>query len=89
LEINRVDVVKHDLGLEALGMRLKALHQVRPLYPVDIGRPIVDFGRGHELAALGHAGDQKGLQIGAGRIHGGGVTGGPRAQNQHFGVTSV
>jgi len=75
-KINRVDVVKHDVGLETLGMRLKPLHQVGPLDPIDIGRPIVDLGCGHELAALGHARDQQRLQIGPGRIHRGGVSGG-------------
>ena len=32
-EVDRVDVVEDDLGLEALGMLQKALHQLRPCTP--------------------------------------------------------
>jgi hypothetical protein len=79
-------VIEHHLGFEALGVRLKALHQVRPLHALGVGRPVVDLGGGHQLAALGHAGDQQRLQIGARRIDGGGVTRGAGAEDEDFGV---
>ena len=86
-EINRIDVVKHDLGLETLRVLQKALHQLRPLHAVDVGRPVVDVGRRHQLTALGDAGDQQRAEVGARRIDGCGVAGRPRAQNQDLGVT--
>jgi hypothetical protein len=88
-EIHRVDVVKDDLGLEALGVLQKALHQLGALHAVHVGRPVVDLGRGHELPALGDAGDQHRIEVGACRIHGSGVAGGAGAEDQDFGVFGV
>ena len=85
-EIHLVDVVEHHLGVEAFGVFQKTLHQVGALNAMHIGWPVVDFGGGHQLAALGHAGDQGGLQVGAGGINGGGVTGGAGTQNEYFAV---
>jgi hypothetical protein len=52
----------------------------------DVGRPVVDLGGGHQLAALGHAGDQHRVQVGAGGVDGGGVAGGAGAEDQDLGV---
>ena len=60
-----------------------------PMHAVDVGRPVVDVGRGHQLAALGDAGDQHRLQVGAGGVEGGGVAGGPGAEDQDAGVLRV
>ena len=60
-EIYAVDVIEHYVGMETLCMRLKSLHQVRALHAVDIGWPVVHIGSGHQLSALGHAGDQGGF----------------------------
>ncbi len=65
LEIDLVDVVEDDFGLEALGMLLHALHQRRALQAFDVARPVVHVGGGHELAALFQAGDQHRFEIGA------------------------
>ena len=51
-QLDPVDVVEHDVGVEALGMAAHALHQRRTLQTFDVAGPIVDVGRGHELAAL-------------------------------------
>ena len=51
-EIDRVDVIVDDFGVEALGVRLHALHQRRAQQAVRVAGPVVDFGGGHELAAL-------------------------------------
>jgi hypothetical protein len=61
-----VDVVEHDLGLEALGVLLHARHQVRAQQAVGVARPVVDVGGGHQLAALLQAGDDDRLEVGAG-----------------------
>jgi hypothetical protein len=53
-----IDVVEHDLGIEALRMLLKPLHQLRPLHAVDVARPVVHVGGGHALAALRDASHQ-------------------------------
>jgi len=58
-------MVEDDLGVEALGVLLEACHQVRTLDAVGIRGPVIDVGGGHQLATLGEAGDQHGLQIGA------------------------
>jgi hypothetical protein len=62
-ELGGVDLVEHDLGLEALGVREHARHQVRAHQAVRVAGPVVDFGGGHELAALLQAGDQHGLRL--------------------------
>ena len=67
-------------------MLQKALHQLRALNAHHIGRPVVYLGRGHELAALGHAGDQHGVEVGTGGINGGGVASGAGAEDEDFGV---
>ena len=85
-EVDLVDVVEDDLRVEALGVLQEALHQVGAHHAVDVGRPVVDVGRGHQLAALGDAGDQHRLQVGAGRVEGGGVAGGAGAEDQDAGV---
>ena len=74
-EIHRVDVIVDDLGVEALGVRLHALHQRRAQQAVRVAGPVVDFGGRHELAALLHAGDQQGFAVGARGVDGGGVAG--------------
>ena len=74
-EVDLVDVVEDDARLEAFGMRQKALHQIRPLHTIHVGRPVVDLGGGHQLAALGDAGDEQGLQVGARSVDGRRVAG--------------
>ena len=56
---------------------------------MHIGGPVVYLGGGHELAALGNAGHQHGLEVGARRVHRSGVASGAGAQNQYFGVFGV
>ena len=85
-KVHRVDVIEDELGVEALGVLLEARHQVGPLHAVGVGRPVVDVGRRHELAALREAGDQHGLQIGTRRVYCGGVSGGAGAQDDEAGV---
>jgi hypothetical protein len=85
-EIDLVDVVKHDLRVEAFGVLQKALHQLWALHAHRVSGPIVNIGGGHQLPALCHAGDEHGRQVGARGVHGGGVAGGPRTQDQNAGV---
>src|SRR6185436_2255717 len=47
-ELDRVDLVQNDLGIEALGVLLETLHQLRTLYAHGVGRPVVDVGGGHQ-----------------------------------------
>jgi hypothetical protein len=86
LKLHGVDVVKHDLGVEALGMLLETLHQVRTLDTVHVSGPVVHFGGGHELTALSHAGDQKRFQVSAGGVNRCGVPGRAGAENQNLGM---
>ena len=75
-----MDLVGDHFGLEALGV--PALHQVRSLDAVGVGRPVIHIGRGHELAALRHAGDQHRPQVGPRRCNRGGITRRAGAENQ-------
>ena len=81
-EINRVNVVEEDFGIESLGMFLHALHQGGALQALDIPRPIVDISRGHQLATLGETGDHGRLEIGAGRINRSRVSGRAGSEDQ-------
>ena len=83
-EVDRVDVVEDDLGVEAFGVGLEALHQIGPLHALRIGWPVVHIGGGHQLPALGNAGDQHRVEVGARRVDRGRITGGARAENQNF-----
>ena len=85
-QVDRVDVVEHDLGVEALGVLEEALHQVGPMHAVDVGGPVVDVGGGHQLAALRDAGDQHRLEVGARGVDRGGVAGRAGAEDQDVGV---
>jgi hypothetical protein len=84
-----VNVVEHDVRVEALGMLEEALHQLRALHAGMIGRPVVDFRGGHELSTLCDPGDQHGAQVGARGVHGGGVAGRARAEDQQVRVSSL
>ena len=68
-----MDVIEHDLGLEAFGVGLESLHQLRALDTVHVGGPVVHVGGGHELATLGNPGDEHRIQVGPCRIHCSGV----------------
>ena len=73
-------MVKYHFGLEALGVSLKALHEIGTLYPHGVGRPVIDVGRRHELSALLHAGDKHGVQVRPCRVDGSAVTSGAGTQ---------
>jgi len=75
-------MVEHHLGLEALGVLLEALHQLRALHAGGVGGPVVHVGGGHQLPALRQAGDQYRLQVGARRVHRGRVAGGTGAEDE-------
>ncbi|MNS87600.1 hypothetical protein D3C72_1215480 [compost metagenome] len=86
IEERRVDVVKHDFCIEALGVLQQALHQVRALHAHRVARPVFHVGGGHQLAALFHAGHQHRVQVGAGGVDGGAVAGWAGAEDQNAGV---
>ena len=79
-------MIKHHFSIKTLGMRGKTLHQLWTLDPIGICRPVIDLGGGHELTSLGKSGDHNGVEVGAGRINGGGVACRPRTQNKNFGM---
>src|SRR5204862_337272 len=68
------------------GVTPHALHERRPLQSLDIARPVVDVGGGHELPALLDAGDQERRAIGARGVHRRAVARGARAQNDEAAV---
>ncbi len=53
---------------------------------MHVGRPVVHLGGGDELAALGHAGNQHGLEVGTGGVNGGGIAGRAGAEDENLGV---
>ncbi|MCW0450067.1 hypothetical protein NB706_002901 [Xanthomonas sacchari] len=85
-QVGGVDVVEDHLGLEALGMRLHARHQVRAHQAVGVAGPVVDLRGGHQLAALLQAGDHHRLEIGARGVDRGGPAGRAGTQDQQAGM---
>ena len=71
-EINILHEVVDHLSAEAFSLLLHLLHQVRSLNAFSSARPIVNFGRGHELAARFHAGNDDRFKVGACGIYRGG-----------------
>ena len=51
-------MIKLDLGFKTLGVLAHALHQIRTLQTFNITRPVIHFGRGGQLTAHLHTGDQ-------------------------------
>ena len=80
-QVGAVDVVEHHLGVEAFRVLGHASHQVRPLQALDVAGPIVDIGGRHQLSTLGKAGDEGGLHVGACSVHGSGVAGRARTED--------
>ena len=81
-QVGGVDVVEDDFGVEALGVRLHALHQRRAHQAVRVAGPVVDFGGRHQLAALLQAGDHHRLEVGARGVDGGGPAGRAGAEDE-------
>ncbi|MCY1291136.1 hypothetical protein D9M70_403130 [compost metagenome] len=86
LQLGGVDVVVDNLGVEALGVLLHALHQGRAGQALDVTGPVVHFGGGGELAAGLDAGDHHGFEVGAGGIDCRGVTRRAGAQDDQSGM---
>ena len=61
-------------------------HEFRTLESVPASGPVVHVGRGHQLATLLEAGDEKGLEIGPGGVNGGAVTGRAGSQDDQSGM---
>ena len=85
-KIDGGDHVEGDLGAEALGLLLKAFHELGALDAVDGGGPVVDFGGRHELTAVVHARDEHGLEVGASGVDGGGEAGGAGPEDDELAV---
>jgi hypothetical protein len=56
------------------------------MHALHVGGPVVDLGGRHQLAALGHAGDQHRFEVGARGVERGGVAGRAGAEDQDAGV---
>ena len=85
-ELRGVDVVEHDLGVEALGVREETRHQIGALDAVVVSGPVVDLGGRHQLAPLRKTGDQHRLEVGAGGVDGRGVARRAGSEDQDAGV---
>ena len=81
-----MDMVKNDFSIEALRVFLKAFHQFGPLHAHGIRRPVIHIGSGHELAALGHPGDDDRVEVGAGGIDRRGISGRAGTEDEQAGV---
>jgi hypothetical protein len=77
-----VDVIGDHLGFKALGMPAEALHEIGALHAFGVGRPVVDVGGGHQLAALRDTGDQHRPEVRARGIYRRGVTSGSGTENE-------
>src|SRR5207302_8405687 len=79
-------MIEDQFRLEALGVLLEAGHQLRALHAVGVRRPVVDVGRGHQLAALRDAGNEHGPQIRPRCVNRGAIAGRPRTEDEESGT---
>src|SRR5699024_12266759 len=85
LEIELDRVLVDDLRAEALGLLLELRHQLRALDALGEPREVLDVRGGHERAAgIEGAGDHDRGHLGARGVDGGGVPGGPGADDHHL-----
>ena len=80
-EIDGIDVIKNHLRVKPFGVGLEARHEVRALYALGVGRPVLNVRRGHQLTTLREAGDQHWRQVGARRVDRSRVSSRAGAQN--------
>ena len=84
-EINPIGIGLNQMGPPTDGLGLHAVHQLRSQDAVGEAGVVLHVGGGHQLApgdASGlEAGDQQGIEVGPGRVDGGGVARRPRADN--------
>jgi hypothetical protein len=80
-QFHPVDVVKRELGVEALRVAAHPVHELRSLPVFDVARPVVHIRRGHELPALLEPGDEEGRTVSARRVDGGGIPRRTRSQD--------
>lgn len=76
-----MDVVENDLCVETLGVFVKSAHQCRSLHAHCVGGPVVHVSGGHELSALGKAGNDYRVEVGAGGVHCRGISGRAGTEN--------
>ena len=81
-EIDLVDVVEDDLGIETLGVGPHFLHEPRSLQAFRAAGPVFHVCGCHQLTNLFQAGNQHWIQVCARRIHSRGITGRTRTQNK-------
>jgi hypothetical protein len=89
VQVRLVDMVENNFGIKPLGVLLHLDHQVGTLEIVGATRPVFHFGGGGQLAALLHAGDNDGFEVGAGGIDGSRVACGAGAENNQFVMLGV
>ena len=86
VQLDLVDVVKDNFGLETLGMLAHALHQIRALQTFHVTRPVIDVSGGGQLTTHLHTGDQQWLQVGPRCIDSCAVASRARAQDNQTGM---
>jgi hypothetical protein len=64
-----VNVIIEDLSVEPLGVPEHAVHEIRPLQPLNVTGPIINIGSCHELATLFDARDDDRIEVGARRVN--------------------
>jgi hypothetical protein len=86
LKVDRVDVVEHDLGVEALGVLQEALHQFGALHAVTSAGQLSTSVVVISWPPWAMPVISMGCQVGACGVDGGGVAGGAGTQDQDAGV---
>jgi hypothetical protein len=79
-------MIEDNFGIEAFGMLEESLHELRTLYAISVGGPVIYVGGGHELATLGKPGDKHGFEVGAGGVDRRTVAGRPGTQDENTAV---
>ena len=83
-ELDLGDVVGLEPRAETLGLIAEALHELGAHDALRKAGEVLDVGRLLEQSAPGEALDNQRLEVGAGRVEGGGVAGRPAAHDDHI-----
>ena len=83
------DMIRDHARADMFGLCLHLVHEPRTLDRRGKAWIILDIGGDRQLAARLEAGDQNRLQHGARGVDRGGIAGGPRSNDDYFGVRRV
>jgi hypothetical protein len=83
-EVDAGDIVRDELGAEALRLLAEVLHHLRPENARRVSGIVLHVARDHQLAAPSEAFDNERVEVRPRGIQGRGIAGGASADHDHF-----